>query len=184
MVKKKLKSYLSFKRYFSLLKSSFLHPSEITNSLEKFQKIEEVLIFFGINIVLGLFLRILLDISKYQKINFLFSGIVESLLSLPIFYLGLFILTFFLFLIAKILQGKGGFISCLKAVCLSSAPIILYGIPLTLPLIVVFVVRLLILNFRKIHNYSLAKVIFNVVFPFLMFMLISLSLGLFTLPKI
>lgn len=184
MVKKKFKSYLTFKRYFSLLKSSFLRPSEVINSLEKFQKIEEALFFFGVNVVLGLFLRILLDISKYQKINFLFSGIVEGLLSLPIFYLGLFILTFFLFLIAKLLRGKGDFISCLKAVCLSSAPLILYGIPLALPLTMIFVVRLLIMNFQKIHNYSLAKVIFNVVFPFLMFILVSLSLGLLVLPKI
>lgn len=180
MVKKKLKSYLTFGIYYNLLKSSFLHPAKVTDSLEKFQKIEEVLFFFGINVVLGLFLRILLDISKYKKINFLFSGIVESLLSLPIFYLGLFTLTFFLFLIAKLLRGKGDFISCLKAVCLSSAPIILYGIPLTLLLTIVFVVRLLILNFQKIHSYSLAKVIFNVVFPFLMFILVSLSLRLFT----
>ena len=167
--------------YLKFIWMSFRKPFkyvEIISTQRDFKKA----LFFGLgNICLGLLLEILLKVilTNYWVLFFPFV----SEIFFPVFLLLFFLLLFgvFLYVLAKILKGKGNFKSSMSATFFSTTPLLFGFLPILQIIAILYWIFLLIISFLKIHQYSKTYAVLNIIIPVSVIILILFALGLINL---
>src|SRR3989344_5889319 len=106
-IKKIPKLQFKFKSYFRILQVSFFYPQPYAISIPQKKKLNFALFFFFINLSLGFILKQVFESILRQNLNLALFAISQFLIFIPLTLIGLILFTFLLFLIAKILGGKG-----------------------------------------------------------------------------
>ncbi|MBI2022389.1 YIP1 family protein [Candidatus Daviesbacteria bacterium] len=167
-----------FKNYFKLISSFFLHPKSYPSLIIRYPKVENGLFFLLINLSLGLVVKTLGDIFFYKSALVVFLTVTEMVFWLPVIFILFLIIGTLLHLIAKALKGRANLLESIKTLAFCSPVLIFFWIPFIRIFLFAFLVYCLILSFQRIHQYSLAKAIFNILAPFLLFGLLITMLGI------
>lgn len=164
MEKGDLKFRLDFNSYFDLLELAILNPEKYASNL-KTLSLNQSLLFFWINASFWLILSSVIRTFLIGK-NYLFFGIASEIfiLLVPIF-LALFIFSFILFIIARILGSRAKFKNNLKAVLFSTILLPFLAVPVFKVLAVIISLFLLIYCLKKAHRFDKIKAITLVIIP-------------------
>ncbi len=165
MVQKKNSHYpLTPRTYFNLILSSIINSNSYLKLIPNLSTLSVFNIFI-LNIVLSSFIRFGFKIVEQQNVSLIFLSISQSLFMIPFALFWLVITGIFLHILAKILLGRGSFTETLKAIMLSTPPLLFIYIPYISSVALILLIYLLILTFKFYHQYSLAKAIVNIVLP-------------------
>lgn len=183
--KKKIEQDLLFNgnplTYLKLLILSFINPFSFTKQTTSRTNLQGSIFYLLITTIIGSLFKYISEIIITKNISLAFLGISET------FFIVLFaiIITFFfsitLFIIAKILDGKGSLLLSMQAIIYSSSPLILFWIPFLRPFIFFYVLILMILSFQRVHKYSFNKALITIAFPGVVVMMLFFIIGLFDL---
>lgn len=175
--KKLLYPQITFKNYRKLLR--FLpHPFLYTKTLSEYSNITLALQFFILNVSLGTFLKVLLVLLLTQNITAVFLGISSLIFFLPI-SLALFLsATTILFLVARVLGGRGSFGKTLFVSSYALLPSLFFQIPLLSIAAFLYYIFLLTVSFKVVQQYSWTKAVFTVVLPFIVLITFLVSTGI------
>lgn len=173
----KLKFEINFNNYLQLIKVAFLYPRVYISQIPEPKGIVRPLLFFITNTSLGFFLG-----SIWRQINdvnhpSIFFALSQLLILIPLLVISFFIGCSILFVIAKLLGGKASFEITFNLLCYCLLPLILINLPLVSILAFLWIIILITLGFKKIHQYSMLAAIVTVLFPFLLLALLGIILG-------
>lgn len=155
---------LDFNSYFILLELAVLDPNKYSSFL-KALKLGQSLVFFGVNASFWLVLSSIIRTFLIGKTN-LFFGILSEILILlvPIFVL-LFIFSFILFLLARILGSRAKFRTNLKAVLFATILFPFMAVPVFKILAVIISLFLLIYCLKTANRFDKIKAVVLVTVP-------------------
>jgi hypothetical protein len=171
---------LTAKNYRRFLLYSFTRPFYFAQIISERHRIGEALGFFVMNVFLGTLLKVVVVLLLTQNIPAAFIAIAGLLFVIPISIVVFVILVFLLFILSKALGGKGTLKNTLCASSFALPLLIFFQIPVVSVLAVCYSLFLLILTFHFVQSLRFPKSVINILFPFLIFLLILIALGLLT----
>jgi len=171
---------LTPKEYSYLFFKSLVFPKQYSILVSKYNKLQNGLFFFLINLLLTLlFYTFLKNISS--SINLLFSFVSEIIFFIPFSLLLLILFTFILHTFSKIAGGKGSIKNSFNAICYSTSPLIFLPVKYLKLVGILYFIVLLIYNYKNFQNLSLVKAGFIIILPSLMIILFLIMTGIITL---
>lgn len=151
--------------HFPMMKQVIIAPKIFYEGISESEGYKKPITFLLINTVLMMLVASLFSLLvsfKPQQFIYTLAGII---IVLPLM-LGLFFAsTAILHLIAKVLGGKGGFVGSFQALAYASGVSPLTAIPLVGFLAWFYQIYVIILGFRKVHQYSTVKAVINILLP-------------------
>lgn len=175
MEMKKKKEKVTF---FSLLKLAVLHPKLYSKTIPLEGNFKSPLTFFLIVFASGSLIHSLIYAISVQNLTLVFLGISGTVFALPFAILVLFLISGALFLLSKLLSGKGSFKTSVYATAYSLVYLIFFGIPFIDVVAYLLMLFCLTLAFQRAQQYSIVKASINVAIPFLITLILSVILGL------
>ncbi len=165
-----------FHDYFRIFYFSLIHPKRLSREITKVRGFKKSLFFFVTNTVLAMVLRSFIQVIYFKKSALFSLSLPEILVVVPLSFTLLLISSYFFYILAKIMGGKGKYILNLKAIAYSNGPIVLFFIPNLKPVSFLFMVITMIMNFQRIHKFSLAKSVVAIGLPVTIFIAILFGL--------
>jgi hypothetical protein len=169
---------LSYKNYFQMVKFAFLRPKLYAFLIPLDGGFRSATVFFLVNFSIGLFLTVLFGAITSKDVTLFFLGITNIVFLAPIALVTLLAITASLHIVAKLLSGKGSFLTSFRALSYSLIFLIFFSVPVLDLICYLFLLYILTLTFARAHQYSLAKASINVAAPFLITVILAFILGL------
>lgn len=179
---------LSFRTYLKLVVETFFHPNNFVKKTPGFYRYKKSLLYFLINLVLGLVLYAIIKIQYSGNSEiFIRSKIIFPIFSEVIFYTPFIAAAFLLFVsflhfVAKLSGGQATLLKTIRSSCLLSAPLIFIWIPYIQIPAIMLQIYLLIQGFGIVHLYSKKIAALNILMPTLSLYLFLLRFRLITFP--
>lgn len=168
---------LSPKLYFELLSAGFNNPRSYLKQATNLSSLA-IISFFLINNLISSLLRFVLKFIAQKDASLIFLAVSQSLFYLPFIFFWLVVTTFSLYLLAKILSGKGGIYDTFKAVMVASPPLTILYLPYLSLIAILLFIYLLILSFKYYQQYSTTKAVINIIFPAIIVLLFLTITGI------
>ena len=164
--------------YRNLVRASILKPLYFGQTVSERRNVREAGLFFLMNVSLGTLLKVALVLALTQNLPAAFIAISSLIYVLPA-SLAIFVaLVFGLFLLAKVMGGKGSFVGtfCASSYCLVF--LFLFQLPILSIPALGYSLALLVIGFRSSHNYGIEKAVLTIMLHFSLFLVICFGLGL------
>ncbi|KKQ65671.1 MAG: hypothetical protein US86_C0009G0039 [Candidatus Daviesbacteria bacterium GW2011_GWA2_38_24] len=163
--------------FFSLIRGYFLNPYKYFKQPVSKSSFSSALLFLCLNGVLGMFIVTVKNAYFSQRITTFFLGINQLFFYVPFYLITGLALGLSLFVIAKVIGGKGSFTATLWNLALVSPSLIFVGFYKFFVILVLWSSVILIRRMYQTHQYSMIKAASNVLFPLLLLLLIKTALS-------
>lgn len=164
---------LSLKSYFLiLLQPIFLKRIEKTGINIENLSLKSSFVFLYINLFIGSFLPIIGEALAIQRPNLLMIGLGQIILGLPMITLGVWLVSLLLYVMARFLGGAGDLKTNMKAVCLSSGPLMFIGVTEGWWIVHLGLFYALTYNFYILNRYSKTSALINILVPYFLYLLV------------
>lgn len=155
---------LGFNSYFGLLELAVLDPNQYSLFLKKLD-LGQSLIFFGVNASFWLILSSIIKTFLIGKSNLFFGILSEILILLTPIIVVLFVFSFVLFLLARILGSRAKFRNNFKAVLFSTILFPFLAIPIFKILAGIISLFILIYCIKAANRFDKIKATVLVIIP-------------------
>lgn len=161
----------------SLFKDSFFHPKEYAKTVARKKDLFLSLLFFLISVFIWKFGDSVIEFLPNLN-HFPFTFVVlDILIKIPVIFLFVLFLSLILWGLAKLLKGTATYKQTLCSCLFAASPLCFFWIKILIPVFLLWVLLLMIYNFRRAQKYSLLSAYINIVIPAAFFILIFIFAG-------
>ncbi len=158
--------------HFSKMKSVILSPSTFFSGLSGTEGFQKPIIFVIINTVISFILALLVSVVTTGKSQILL-GLLGLVVIIPLVIIILFIVAAILHLIAKIFGGKARFTGSFQVLSYTTSLAPFSVIPILNFLVPFYQIYVLVVGFKKVHQYSTLRAVITILLPTLVLVLIA-----------
>lgn len=181
--KKTYISSISFiKLFFTFTLNSIFHPKSYARIVSRQTRLFYALGFFGVNLFVFFFLQSIINIASQGGHLYLYFYLAEAALKMFSGILIGVIAVIFWHFFSKSLGGKASFKLGIITLCFSSTPLLFYWVTFLQPVIFIYFLLGLMLNFRRSYKYPLIFSVIAILVPTILVLIWLKSINLVELP--
>lgn len=156
---------MDLNKHFQTMRAVALKPKDFFEGMNLTEGYGKPTIFLVINTILTLIVSVLFSFLLTLKAQNLLLSLVGLIVLIPVMLIVLFVVTAILHVIAKVLGGKGKYVNSYQAISYATAISPATAVPILGILVSFYQLYIVILGFKKVHQYSLGKAIITILLP-------------------
>lgn len=166
---------MDLNKHFQTMKAVALKPQDFFEGMNLGEGYGKPTVFLIINSIITLLISALFSFVLTFKAQNLLTSLLGLIILIPLVLVILFIVTAILHVIAKVLGGKGKYVNSYQSLCYASAVSPATAVPLLGILVSFYQLYIVILGFKKVHQYSLGKAIITILLPAIVAFIIAIA---------